>query len=67
MHIDAIHAGQSALALALAAQITATQSDSRATRADWLPFIGVGTFLVATYLRSNLCPPPIRDNNRAGP
>ena len=58
MHIHAIHAAQSALALALAARTfgpygAGVSSEMRAGR---LPLIGPGTFLVATYLDSRLCP-----------
>jgi hypothetical protein len=67
MHIHAIHAGQAALALTLAARISGTQNanDCAQTRAGRLPFIGAGTFLVAAYLGSSLCPNSLADSDRA--
>ena len=64
----AINAGQAALALALAARTSGSQSasDCVATRPARLPLIGTGTFLVAAYLASSLCPNSSPDNNRAG-
>ena len=58
MHIHAIHAVQAALALSLAARPSGTQNanDCTQARAGQLPFIGAGTFLVAAYLGSSLCP-----------
>jgi hypothetical protein len=53
-----IHAGQSALALALAARTLGHHgvSSSVETHAGALTLIGPGTFLVAAYLGSRLCP-----------
>jgi hypothetical protein len=67
MHRHTIHAGYAALALALAARTLGTQSagDCAATRASRLPFIGAGTFLVATYLGSSLCLNLLADSHRA--
>jgi hypothetical protein len=58
MNIHAIHAGQSVLALALAARTFSPYGadDSSVARTGRLPLIGPGTFLVATYLDSRLCP-----------
>jgi hypothetical protein len=67
MHIHGIHSGQAALALALAARTFGNQhaGDSAETRAGLLPYIGPGTFLVAAYLGSSLCPNLLAGNRRA--
>ena len=58
MHTHGIHAGQSVLALALAARTFSPYgaNDSSEARTGRLPLIGPGTFLVAAYLDSRLCP-----------
>jgi hypothetical protein len=67
MHIHAIHAAQAALALSLAARVSGSQdaADCAQARAGRLPFIGVGTFLVAAYLGSSLCPNLLADRDPA--
>ena len=67
MHRHALNAGQAALALALVARTSGAQSasDCVATRAARLPLIGTGTFLVAAYLASSLCPNSSPDSDRA--
>jgi hypothetical protein len=66
MHIHAIHAGQAALALALAARTPGTKSISHSAqaRAGRLPLIGPGTFLVAAYLGLRLWPNSLADSDR---
>jgi hypothetical protein len=66
MHKHAIHAGPTALALAFAARTIGTQiaGDSAETSAGLLPFIGAGTFLVAAYLGSSLCPNRLAGSHR---
>jgi hypothetical protein len=67
MNTYAIHTGQAALALALAARTSGPESaiDSAVARTGRLPFIGIGTFLVAAYLSSSLCPNSLANGNQA--
>lgn len=67
MHIHTNCAGQAALALALATRRSGTQSvsDFGQAWAGRLPFIGTGTFLVAAYLGSSLCPNLVAERDPA--
>jgi hypothetical protein len=67
MHLHAFYAGQATLGLNLAVRTSGARDagDSAVMRAEQLPFIGVGTFLVAAYLRSRLCPELSADGGQA--
>jgi hypothetical protein len=69
MHINTNHTDPLALARALATKTSCTESgsDSSAERVGLMPFIGVGTFLVAAYLRSSLQTHRLPDSDRADP
>jgi hypothetical protein len=69
MHINTKQADQMALVCALAPVTSGTQrgADSAAERVSLMPYIGVGTFLVAAYLRSDPATHELPDRKRAGP
>jgi hypothetical protein len=62
MHTNGKHLDQDALAwdLTIRAPFTRRSNDSPAVGVSLLPFIDVGTFLVAAYLRSCLRPKALR-------
>jgi hypothetical protein len=69
MHINTHNADRLALARALADKTPCIESgsDSAAGRVGLMPYIGVGTFLVAALLRSSLRPHKLPDSDRADP
>jgi hypothetical protein len=62
MHTNGKHLDHDALAwdLAIKAPFTRSGNDPSAVRVSLLPFIDVGTFLVAAYLRPCLRPKALR-------
>ena len=69
MHINTHHADRLALAWPLADKTPCIESgsDSAAEPVGLMPYIGVGTFLVAALLRSSRRPHKLPDSDRADP